>query len=46
MHGTGHRERNIFDAVDAQRGLAELLGVVHLVEAFVFAFLKVDHMAG
>ena len=33
-------------AVDAQRSLAELLGVVHLVEAFVFAFLKVDHMAG
>ena len=31
MQGTGYRERNIFDAVDAQRSLAELLGVKNLI---------------
>lgn len=45
MHGAGHSKRNVFDLVDAERFLAELLRIVHLVEAFVFAFVHVDDMA-
>ena len=45
VHGAGHSKRNVFDLVDAERFLAELLRIVHLVEAFVFAFVHVDDMA-
>ena len=46
VHGAGHHQGDVFDAVHAEGRLAEPLGVAHLVEAFVFAFVEVHDVAG
>ena len=46
MHGARHDQRNVLDPVHAERRLAELLGIAHLVKTLIFAFGKIHDVAG